>query len=103
MTPQVFVLTAYLTIAWGTYFAIAVRDYVRARATVHRRRDETVKVWRRMVVAFCLFMLPFSFFLRAGLTLLSLENTTISGIVFFSIAGTNVAGSIFCLVSLRYD
>ena len=103
IAPQVFILTAFLTLTWGTYFAAALLDYVRYRASKDRRRGEGVRALRRVVIAFCVLMLPLSFFFRTGLVLAGLENGIAGQLVFFSLAGTNVLGSIFCIASLRYD
>lgn len=103
IAPQLLVLTLYLTLAWGFYLGAAVLDYRAHRAQVDRRRGEGVRALRRVVVAFCLFMLPFSFFLRTGMVLAGVADISAAQIVFFALLGTNVSGSLFCIVSLRYD
>lgn len=103
IAPQILILVSFLSLTWGLYLAAAVADYVRLRRGKDRRRGEGVRALRRVIVAFCLFMLPFSFFLRTGVVLAGFGDAVGGQIVFFSFAGTNVLGSILCLASLRYD
>lgn len=103
ITPQTLVLTIFLTVAWGAYFFAAVRDYRVRSVAKDRRRGEAVRALRRVVVSFCLLMLPLSVAFRSTLVLAGFGNDVAGGVVFFSLAGTNVVGSLFCLFSLRYD
>jgi hypothetical protein len=107
VTPQVFILTAFLTVMWGTYFASALREYgaVRRgpRVVVLTRQQEIVRAFRRVVVDLCVFMLPAAFVLRTGMVIIGVGNDVVGGVVFFALVGPNVIGSIFAVASLRYD
>lgn len=107
MTPQVFVLTAFLTTMWGIYLVAAAREYREVRqgprVIVLSRQQEIVRAFRRVVVDLCVFALPAAFLLRTGMVLLGLGNDVVGGVVFFALVGPNVVGSIFAVASLRYD
>jgi uncharacterized membrane protein len=103
ITPQIFALTAFLTVTWGINMVIAASEYRIARATPDRRRADVVRALRRCVASICLFMLPFSFMIRTALVLAGFGNDVIGMVVFFALAGTNVVGSLFVMISLRYD
>ena len=104
MTPiaaQTFVLVLYLTVMWGIYFAHTIREYRRPEATTPRRLR--VANFRRAVVGLCVFALPASFLLRTLLVLMGAGNEVIGQILFFALAGPNVIGSTFVVISLRFD
>ena len=107
MTPQVFLLTAFLTVMWGVYFASALIEYRAIRKgptfVVLTRQQEIVRGFRRVIVSLCVFMLPAAFVLRTGLVLLGFGNDVVGVVVFFALVGPNIIGSIFAVASLRYD
>jgi hypothetical protein len=101
---QVFLITLFLTIAWGFVFFGAVIDYRHARrAATERRRQEIVRAFRWVVVTLCLWSLPASFFFRTGLIMAGFGGDAAGQIIFFALVSTNVIGSLFCIVSLRFD
>jgi hypothetical protein len=107
VTPQVFGLTLFLTLAWGVYLVAAIREYRAVRFGPSRivltRQQELVRAFRRVIVDLCVFMLPAAFVLRTGLVLLGFGNDVIGAVLFFALVGPNVVGSIFAVASLRYD
>lgn len=103
ITPQIFALSSFLLIGIGIYLAFTITEYQRVRHLRSRRRGEIVSAFRKVVVAFCWFMLPMSFFVRTGFVLLGYGDVVTGQVVFFALAGTNVAGVIYVLVSLKFD
>lgn len=99
IAPQIFVLALYITIMWAIYFSWTIRDYV-APLTIVRPR---VAAFRRLLVALCVFAFPASVLLRTGLVLLGVGEDTIGQLSFFVLAGTNVVGSTYAVVSLIFD
>lgn len=101
---HIFAICAFLSILWGIYLAYTIADYREVKANQHlARRGDTVKALRRMVVAVCVFCLPFAFVFRTAMVLAGFGQDQIGQVVFFAIVGPNVVGSIFAVVSLRYD
>jgi hypothetical protein len=103
ITPHVFFITVFLTVTWGFYFAYTVLDYLRLRQSTDRRRGDLVAAFRKVVVALCVLMLPLGFLVRTTLTLAGLGDAFGGQVLFFALVGTNVPGSIFVVVSLRFD
>lgn len=103
VTPQIFVLVLYLTVMWGFYFLVAVREWIRGPQPTRTEPQEKVRAFRRVIVSFCLFMLPGSFLLRTGLVILGVGEAQVGVILFFTLAGTNIVGSTYAVYSLRYD
>ena len=103
IAPHILVLSSFLSIMWGIYLANTVADYVRIRTVEGRRRGDTVTALTRVVVAICVFSLPFSFVFRTACVLLGMGDDTAAQITFFALVGPNVVGSIFAVVSLRFD
>ena len=102
ITPQLLLLTLFLTITWGVYFAHTILEL-----TQQARPTSSVGVrisnYRRLVVALCLFLLPLSFFIRTGMVFVGFGNDVAGQVVFFTLAGSNVLGSVFVDISLLFD
>ena len=116
IAPHILVLALFLSVTWGIYLIYTVNDYrmVKTRRVVstkqgfepldgERRRGELVAAFRRMLVALCVWSLPFSFVIRTSMVLAGFGDDLIGQIVFFALVGPNVVGSIFAVVSLRFD
>lgn len=103
IATQVLMLTLGLTVGWGVYFFACVAEYLDIRERHDRRQAEVLRGFRRVVVSFCLWLLPLSFFFRTGLVLLGVGDGVAGQVVFFALASTNVVGCLFCLASLRHD
>lgn len=103
ITFQTFVIAAALVITWGLYFVYTVIDYAKLSRSPTRRRGDLVAAFRRMVVALCVWMLPFGVLVRTALVMVGFGNETAAQVLFFALVGTNVPGSIFVVVSLRFD
>lgn len=104
---QVLGLTAFLAVMWGVYFVASLREYLQVRQgrqlVVVTRRQEIVRAFRRVVVAFCLFSLPLSAAVRSLSVVLGFGPDVGAGVVYFMLVAPNVVGAIFCVASLRYD
>jgi hypothetical protein len=103
ITPHIFFITTFLTVTWGIYFLYTVREYQRLRHAPTRRKGELVVAFRKMVTALCVWMLPLGFFVRTALILGGFGDEVAGQVLFFSLVGTNIPGSIFAVVSLRLD
>lgn len=101
ITFQILALALFLSLTWGAYLVYTIRDWHTIRAK--RNQREIIRAFRRMVVAMCLWLLPFSLLFRTTMVQLGLGADVVGQIVFFSLVGTNVLGSLFAVVSLRYD
>jgi hypothetical protein len=111
VAPQIMFLTLFLSVMWGIYLGFTIREYVRVKrarllredSTLgERRSSEVVANFRRVVVAFCMWMLPVSFLLRTTLVTLGFGADVVGTISFFTLAGANVVGSIFVVATLRW-
>ncbi len=101
ISPQIFILAAILTLLWGTYFLYTLGEWRRInRAKV---RADVLAAFRRVVVAWCAFILPCSVLVRTALVLAGVGDAVIGQILFFSLAGSNLVGGLFAVISLRYD
>lgn len=103
MTPQVLAISAFLSVTWGLYLIGTLISYARIRTESRRRRADRVIALRRFTVAFCIWLFCFSFAFRQITLLLGIDEELVVSLVFFSLVGTNVVGSIFALISLKYD
>lgn len=100
-------LTLMLSIFWGIYLVHTSRDFLRARRTVIRgtratsaQRVAIIATFRRLVVALCVFSLPFGVFVRSFATDFGLQSELSGAILFFVFAGTNLPGSLFCALTV---
>lgn len=98
IAPHILGLALFLSVMWGIFLAYTINEYRGARG-----RKEIVVGFRRMIVALCVFLLPFSLVFRTTCVLLGLGDDVIGQIAFFALVGPNVVGCIFAVVSLRYD
>ena len=104
IAPQVLAITSFLSIMWGIYLFSTIQEYNTARtARTNRRRGDTISAFRRMVVAFCLWLICFSYVFRTFMVLIGLGDIVTSQVMFFALLGTNIPGSIFAVISLRLD
>lgn len=106
IAPHILVISIFLSITWGGYLLYTVQDYLRVRgrrSADPRRRGDVVTAFRRMVVAFCLWLICAAYVFRTACVLVGLGDAVAGQVVFFSLIGSNVAGSLFALISLRYD
>lgn len=104
IAPHILALAVFLSVMWGLYLAYTIYDYRQAKTRpVERRKGDVVAALRRMLVAFCVFSLPFSLVVRTALVLAGFGNDLIGQIVFFSLVGPNVVGSIFAVVTTIED
>jgi hypothetical protein len=102
ITAEVFLLCVFLSITWGIYLAYTIREQRRAHRS-HTSRQVTIATFRRVLVALNLWLLPFAFAVRTGLVLLGAGDESFGQVVFFALTGTNIGGSLFAVISLRYD
>jgi hypothetical protein len=103
IAPHILAISAFLSVMWGIYLAFTVTDYVKVKSYRDRRKGETVAAFRRMLVAFCVFSLPFSFVFRTACVILGIGDDVAGQVAFFALVGPNVVCSIFAVTSLRYD
>ncbi len=103
MAPQILFIATVLTVLWGVYLLGTIRLYVQAKNKHDRRMQDLVIALRRVVVAFCAWLFPFSFVFRTLCVILGVEDVVIGQIIFYSLLGANVTGSIYAIVSLWYD
>lgn len=116
ITSQVWLMTLMYALGWGAYLVLAARDYyrlVRARARIRkddmaaderqkaedRRRRDLVAAVRHLVIAICIFMFPFSFFVRSSLVLAGLAEQQAGQLTFFALAGVNALGCIIAITT----
>lgn len=102
VTAQIILLLLYLTAMWGIYFGHCVREWLRPRKVPISVRGERVIAIRKVVVAMCIFALPLAFLIRSLSIQLAIlpELATYS---MFTLAGTNITGSTFVVLSLWID
>ena len=106
IAPHILVISGFLSVLWGIYLAYTIGDYRATRARPsdrQRRRGDVVRAFRRMLVAICVFTLPFSFVFRTLCVVIGIGDEQAAQVAFFSLLGPNVVGSIFAVASLRYD
>jgi hypothetical protein len=115
IAPHIFILAAFLSVTWGIYLVYTVREYRRVLhdkttqrpnnnfSTAPRHRSELLAALRKMVVALCAFLFVFSFVFRTSMVLLGLDDQTVGVVIFFALAGSNVVGSLYVVISLWLD
>ena len=115
IAPHIFVLAVFLSVTWGIYLGYTIREYRRVLhdATTHRpnnnfstaprRRGEILAALRKMIVALCAWLFVFSFVFRTAMVLLGLDDQIVGVVIFFALAGSNVAGSLYVVISLFLD
>lgn len=99
ITGQIWLMTGAYSLGWGIYLAFTVKDYLQSLRAEDRRRGAQVANLRYMIVAICLFMFPFSFFVRTSLVLIGLQNANLGILTFFAIAGMNALGIIVAIAT----
>lgn len=101
--PQVLAASLILSVLWGIYLVGTVRLYLLEKGNQDRRQSDTVIALRRIVVAFCAWAFVLSFVLRTAAVLLGVGDQVAGQVAFYALVGINFTGSIFAIVSLRYD
>lgn len=102
ITGQILLLATFLSVMWGIYMLYTINQYrIISRGGFPRGR--IVRDFRRMVVAVCLWLFVFSFVVRTTQVMLGVGSEGVGQILFFVLAGSNVAGSIFVVASLFFD
>lgn len=101
---QILLLAGVLTALWGVYFVWTVTEWAGVMAVRKAKtRGEVVVSFRRMVTAWCLFVLPASVVVRLVLVEMGYGDAIIGQVAFFALAGSNLVGAVFAVVSLRLD
>ena len=112
IAPHILALAVFLSLTWGVYLLYTINDYLAAKGRIgtntaqgqlpagNRRRGDVVAAFRRMVVALCVWSLPFSIVFRTASVLFGMGEEQVAQITFFALAGPNVVGSIFAAVSV---
>ena len=103
VTYEVFGLCFFLAVTWGIYGLWAIREWRKVQGNKASRRGDYIAAFRRLIIALNLWLLPFSFLVRTGEVILGIGDNVIAQVLFFALTGTNVVGSLFAVVSLRYD
>jgi hypothetical protein len=106
LTPvqlQILLISGFLSMTWGLYLVGTVLEYLRIRNSLFRRRVDVVVAIRRFVVALCVWLFVFSFAFRIICVVFGVADETAAEIVFFTLLGSNVVGSIFAIASLWLD
>jgi len=116
IAPHIFLLAAFLSVTWGIYLVYTIREYRRVLhevttqrpvppdfSSAPRRKGEILAALRKMIVAWCQWLFVFSFVFRTGMVLLGLDDQVVGLVIFFTLAGSNVLGSLYVVISLRYD
>lgn len=101
-----FWISLFLSLTWGVGLVVSVREYretLRARRAGERRSGDVVSSFRRVLVLWCLWLIVASVLFRSAFLALGFGETTSATILYFALIGSNVVGSLFFLVSLRYD
>jgi len=103
IAPQILVVASVLSLTWGIFLVASVRDYRTLLRRQTRRRSEVIVAFRRVLVTFCLWLICFSYVFRTGVVLAGMGEEAAAQITFFALLGSNVVGSIYAIISLRYD
>jgi hypothetical protein len=103
MAPQILAISLFLSVTWGIYLAGTLSLYWKIHAQRPRRRQDVVVALRRFIVALCAWLFVFSFVFRTFCVVIGIGDEIAVQIVFFTLLGTNVVGSLFAIVSLWYD
>lgn len=100
---QTFLLALFLSVAWGVYLVFTIRDLLSIQhlaKTTKRDRIEIIATFRRMIVAVCVFMLPFSLLIRTAIVGLGFGDQVAGQVVFFALAGSNIPGAVFAALTV---
>ena len=103
IAQHILALCAVLSVTWGIYLLGTIRHYVSLHRTPDRRRAEAVRALRDVMLALNVWLFVFSFVFRTACVLVGIGEEVAAQIVFFALAGTNLVGSLWAGVSLRYD
>lgn len=103
IAPQILFIASVLSVLWGTYLIGTIRSYQVVKGNPHRRRQEVLVSVRDIVVALAAWTFVFSFVFRTSLVLVGVGDDIAGQIVFYALLGVNFTGSIFAIVSLKYD
>lgn len=101
-----FWISLFLSITWGAGLLYSVHEYrqvLTLRRKGERRGGDVVAAFRRVLVLWCLWLIVASVLFRSAFLALGFGETTSATILYFALIGSNVVGSLFFLVSLRYD
>jgi len=102
ITPQILFISTFLSLTWGIFLVASVMDYRGTLVQQHSRRDVVIG-FRRMLVAFCIWLICFAYVFRTICVLAGVGEGVAGQITFFALLGTNVVGSLFAVISLKYD
>src|SRR5258708_5078978 len=100
---NILLISGFLSITWGIYLVSTIREYMALRVQKQVSRREIVIAFRRIVTISCLWFICFAYVFRTFLVLIGLGDVLTGQITFYALLGTNISGSIFAIVSLRYD
>lgn len=100
---HIFAISSFLSVTWGVYLIGMICEYRNIKRGTDRRRGNIVVALRKVVVAFCLWTFVFSFVFRTAMVIAGFGEDVAGQIVFFTLVGTNVVGSMFAVISMRYD
>jgi hypothetical protein len=103
VTLEVFLLATFLSVTWGIYLISVIQEWLRVHDNRTSKRGDLISAFRRLLVALAVWLLPFAFFVRTGLVLTGNGDLILGQIAFFALTGANVVGSLFAVISLRYD
>ena len=101
-----FFISLILSVMWGAALAYTVHEYrlaLRGRAVGERRSGDVVAAFRRVLALWCLWLICASYVFGTLMIILGLDETVVGRVLFFALLGSNVVGSLFFLVSLRFD
>lgn len=103
IAPHILGLAIFLSLGWGFYLVFTIYKWIKAREKrrndEERRKGDVVASFRQMLVAICVFSLPFSLVFRTAAVLAGVGDATVGQIAFFALVGPNVVGSIFAVVT----
>ena len=103
IAAQILFIAGFLSITWGVYLIGTIALYIKVRQNPRRTPQEIIVSMRRVIVALCAWLFVFSFVFRTACVLIGVGDDVAGQLVFFTLVGTNVVGSLFAVVSLRYD
>ena len=103
MNPQAFVFFFVCMILWGVFFAWTVRQWWAVLRQKVKTRSAVVIAFRRMLTAWCLFILPFASVVYGLLTEAGIGTETFRLLAYFTLAGSYVVGGLFAVISLKVD
>lgn len=103
IVPHILIVSLFLSVMWGIYVVSRIREYLRVRLQADRRRGESVKALRHLLVAVCVWTIAFAYVFRTITVLVGVDDTASGQITFFALLGINIVGSIFSVASLGFD